>query len=100
MKCVLFAALCAVQAASVSSQGVSQKCIGIAALASEVMQGRQRGVPLSKMLEVSVATNNPVFAQMVADAYKRPVMEKPQNKVLAVSTYSELWYIKCVRIMG
>lgn len=88
----------------VYAESVSSICNSQMALAESVMQSRQGGVPLSKMLEIS---NNPqlkpirsLFLELTKMAYVKPMHDSEKDKRKSIVEFKEYMQVICLRAHG
>lgn len=91
MKKLLIAAL--ITAASFTANAEMASCDNIAGLARKVMEGRQRGVSIRDMMNVS--KNNRLLKLMVIDAYKTSAFSTPKYRTKAANEFEGKWYLIC-----
>ena len=87
--------LAAVLALSVFSVQAEEEdyCESIGELATVIMQNRQKGVDLSKML--ALAKDNDGVKAIVLDAYNSPRYSTDTYKNDAISDFSNKWVLAC-----
>ena len=74
-----------------------ERCRALGELAQTIMERRQDGVSVSKLLGVS---EDPFIQTMVIDAYDIPQMRTDANKADQANRYRELYEAACFRFLG
>ena len=91
----LIATLALLMALSVPAQAEPASCQQIAELAKSIMTARQKGVSMSKVMEI--AGDNKLFKEMMVDAYEtgRYIVESNQRRETA--DFRDKWYLACYK---
>jgi len=87
-----------------SLSGISQakqtleSCKDIGEIAKNLMTARQNDAPMVKLIE-DVAKGNPLFTEMIIEAYKKPHMSREENKERYIRKFEDYWYLTCIQSM-
>lgn len=73
---------------------MTETCSSIAGAARATMLARQVGVPLRKVMEVTV---NPSTVQMATEAYGTPAYSTQKNQDKAIQEFEDKWYLRCIK---
>lgn len=93
---ILFASL----SFSASSYGASdgdEACEKVATLAEAMMLSRQRGVPLSEV--INLVGSNTLARSMVLEAYSAPAFRTEDHQSRAIAEFKTKWQVTCLRAM-
>jgi len=74
-----------------------ERCRALGELAQTIMQRRQEGVSISKLLSVS---DEPFIQTMVIDAFDIPQMRTDANRADQANRYREQYEAACYRFIG
>jgi hypothetical protein len=74
-----------------------KRCSALGDLAQTIMQRRQEGVSISKLLSVS---DEPFIQTMVINAYDIPQMRTDANRADQANRYREQYETACFRFLG
>jgi len=75
----------------------AETCTSIGQLAEEIMTGRQAGVKMSDMMEIS---DVPEIQAMVLGAFQSPFMMYDENKSDSIRQFRELYEVACFKALG
>jgi len=75
----------------------AETCKSLGHLAQEIMTGRQAGVKMSDMMEIS---DEPVIQAMVLGAFQAPFMTYDENKNDSIRQFRELYEFACFKLLG
>jgi hypothetical protein len=96
----LGAGLCVAQRAS-AAEDWTERCKSISSLAATIMKGRQAGVSMSSMMDVTVdADIKNLTTSMVMDAYEKPRYSTEKVQQETISDFRDDWYLKCAQAYG
>lgn len=72
----------------------SQTCSELENTAVEVMNARQSGVPISKLMAL---LDNDLFHRIVMDAYDQYAMQTPENAHRQRTEFGVKWAVFCIK---
>ena len=75
----------------------AETCKSLGHLAQKIMTGRQAGVKMSDMMEIS---DNPGIQAMVLGAFQAPFMTYEDNKNDSIRQFRELYELACFKLLG
>jgi len=75
----------------------AETCKSLGHLAQEIMTGRQSGVKMSDMMEIS---DEPQIQAMVLGAFQSPFMTYDENKNDSIRQFRELYELACFKLLG
>lgn len=96
MKAMLFAIAVgslALSALVAPAKAETVDCLGVYEAAEVIMQARQSGVPLPKMIEA--AEGDPWIIGQIKEAYSYSKMEIDENKKATSAKFAERAYLQC-----
>lgn len=78
-----------------------EDCKSIEMLSTVIMKSRQNNVPMSKIIDVSIAHGNiEAIKPVIIDAYNQPVFATENYKHQAISKFSNKWFLECYKVVG
>jgi hypothetical protein len=94
----------AVKGASKSQQqqDLINICKNMGEYARTVMEGRQNGVPMSKLIDLAASSDDstgPTMRQIIIEAYDHPRMSVEANKATAAVDFENKVYLECIKVM-
>lgn len=96
----LASALSAAHAAPVSADDL-EECKGMSEIAGTMMDLRQRGASMSRLMDVATNEEDPywqgVFQALVEQAFNRQRYDTPEARALAVSEFADVAYMGCLQ---
>jgi len=95
MKRYLLAILILLSIPTVSFAGEKweEKCAVISNLAYVIMEARQNGAPMQKIMEKVVGTK--IYERMVFEAYETPRFNTEEYQTDAENDFRDRWYLLC-----
>lgn len=72
----------------------NQTCSELEDTAVEVMNARQSGVPISKVMAL---LDNDLFHRIIIDAYDQPAMRTPENAHRQRAEFGVKWALFCIK---
>ena len=75
----------------------AETCKSLGNLAQSIMTGRQAGVKMSDMMEIS---DVPEIQAMVLGAFQSPFMMYDENKSDSIRQFRELYEVACFKALG
>jgi len=75
----------------------AETCKSLGHLAEVIMTGRQAGVKMSDMMEIS---DVPAIQAMIIGAFQAPFMTYDENKNDSIRQFRELYELACFKLMG
>ena len=91
----LIATLALMMALSVPAQAEPASCEQIADLAKSIMTARQKGVSMSKVMEL--ADGSALFESMIVNAYEVHRFKAPVWQEAEVAEFRDKWYMACYK---
>lgn len=82
----------------VSKMKWQEKCKGVSEVAKSIMEARQGGAPMSKLMDI--AAENGIMQAMVRDAYSVPHYSVEANKNRAAADFSNEQYAMCANVFN
>lgn len=88
-------------AATLTHADAARRCKPFGELAATIMEGRQVGVPMSKMMELGDddETIQGIAGSMVIEAYKRPRMSVDENQRKMTRDFENEMFLSCIEAM-
>ena len=83
-------------------QDLIKVCKNMGEYARTVMEGRQNGVPMSKLIDLAAssdASTGPTMQQIIIEAYDHPRMSVEANKATATVDFENKVYLECIKVM-
>ena len=74
----------------------TETCKAVSEIAEKVMDGRQKGVAFSRMIDIDKA--NTLWQEMVISAYDSPRYQTPEIQIRAAQEFRDEWYGRCIKI--
>ena len=71
-----------------------QTCSELEETAVEVMNARQSGVPISKVMAL---LDNDLFHRIIIDAYDQHAMQTPENAMRQRTEFGVKWAVFCIK---
>lgn len=79
-----------------SSAAHADQCKGVETLATVIMEKRQEGVAMSRLMAVDNAES---FKNLIIEAYSTPRFSVPSNQREAVKDFANMAYLECVKVV-
>lgn len=79
---------------SLSTNAAEIDCEQLSSIASTIMESRQAGVKLSKIIKL--ADSNSLIKEMAVSAYRKPAYNSEEYKQQEISEFANYWYIACL----
>ena len=73
------------------------KCQKIGQLSSKIMESRQRGAPMSDLMQI--AGDSELMQQIVIDAYETPRFSSDKYQENAIKDFRSEWELACYKAM-
>ena len=80
-----------------TSYAVPSKCSEIHRFATTIMDARQSGVELTRMLEI--ADGNQLTIDLIVDAFRAPQFNGDAFKKRSIKDFAERWMLSCIRTL-
>ncbi len=81
-------------APSQAEESWQETCAAIGNFAETVMENRQAGVSMAKMMEL---TDTELLQEIIINAYSSPRYSVERNKKREVADFRDRWYLECVK---
>jgi len=72
-------------------------CESVAGFAETVMEARQKGVSLVKMMQ---ATDNKLLQAIIMEAYETPRYSTEEYQARKIGEFRDSWYLACLKNSG
>ncbi len=89
-------AICLFLSAPSQAETWQETCASIGNFAETVMENRQAGVSMAKMMEL---TDTELLQEIIINAYSSPRYSVERNQKREVADFRDRWYLECVRNM-
>lgn len=75
-----------------------ERCEYISEVATVLMENRQLGASMAKMMEIMVKDESDVlYKEMVIKAYEVPQYQVAKNQQREINDFANNWYLACVK---
>lgn len=77
------------------------KCAEISQLATSIMNARQNGMPMARIIELSTGSGGveDLAHLMTIDAFEEPRYNTANYQARAKERFRDAWYLKCVKVL-
>ena len=88
--------------ALVAGSAQASICPTLATSAEKIMDNRQTGVPLSRMMEIAKTAGDleGILTSITLEAYNRPRYSTGEYQRNAIAEFRNEWEVRCYRVRG